>query len=42
MKEKKKIILTNYNDSERIGVVASSIAELKSKGKEFFFLIFAI
>jgi hypothetical protein len=32
---KKKIILTNADDSKRIGVVVYSIQELKSKGDKF-------
>ena len=31
--KKKRIILANSNDSERIGVVVYSLEELKSKGK---------
>ena len=30
--KKKRIILANSNDSQRIGIVVSSLDELKSKG----------
>ena len=30
--KKKRIILANWNDSQRIGIVVSSLDELKSKG----------